>query len=375
MPRTLARQCAGTHGGSDETGRKVTSYLSRFRRQQLACLISAFALLAAPLRLRSQVTPFPIAPDRADSANPPKTGSIRGMVLDKDGAAIPNAKVVLTEPSFKTEAQSAGDGTFTFQNVPAAAYDLSYSAPGFADQHQTGTIQPGENDTISPVHLVVATTVEVNVTQTREEIAQEQIHIEEKQRLFGVVPNYFVTYTPDAVPLNTRQKFHLGWKFAFDPVSIGMAGAIAGIEQANNSYSGYGQGMQGYAKRFGASYADFVAGTFFGNVIFPTLLKQDPRYFYKGTGSRKSRFFYAIANAVICKGDNGHWQPNYSNVLGSLAAGGLSNLYYPASDRNGAGLTFENAMIGVGGSAAAAVFQEFFSKKLTPHARDRQASQ
>ena len=85
-------------------------------------------------------------------------------------------------------------------------------------------------------------------------------------------------------------------------------------------------------------------GHSFGNAIFPALLKQDPRYFYKGTGSKKSRFFYAVANAVICKGDNGRWQPNYSSVLGSLAAGGLSNLYYPASSRNGVGLTFENTL-------------------------------
>ena len=61
-------------------------------------------------------------------------------------------------------------------------------------------------------------------------------------------------------------------------------------------------------------YADLVSGTFIGGAILPSLFKQDPRYFYKGTGSRKSRFFYAIANSVICKGDNGRWQPNYSNI-------------------------------------------------------------
>ena len=217
--------------------------------------------------------------------------------------------------------------------------------------------------------LVVATTVEVNVTQTREEIAEEQIHTEENQRILGVIPNYYVSYDPEAQPLNARQKFELGWKFTLDPVSFGISGVIAGIEQANNTFSGYGQGAQGYAKRFGASYADFLSGSFFGNVLFPIVFKQDPRYFYKGTGSRKSRFLYAVANAVICKGDNGRWQPNYSSVLGSLAAGGLSNVYYPASDRNGVGLTFENTLIGIGGSAAAGVIQEFFIRKVTPHSQ------
>ena len=98
------------------------------------------------------------------------------------------------------------------------------------------------------------------------------------------------------------------------------------------------------AKRYGAGYADIVTGTFIGSAILPSLLKQDPRYFYKGTGSTRSRILYAIANSVICKGDNGRWQANYSSILGSLAAGGISNLYYPAQDRNGAGLTFENAL-------------------------------
>jgi hypothetical protein len=75
---------------------------------------------------------------------------------------------------------------------------------------------------------------------------------------------------------------------------------------------------------------------------------------------------YAVANSVICKGDNKQWQPNYSNILGSLAAGGISNLYYPARDRNGASLTFENAAIGVGATAISNLLQEFVIRKLTP---------
>ena len=111
------------------------------------------------------------------------------------------------------------------------------------------------------------------------------------------------------------------------------------MQQAQNTFSGYGQGAQGYAKRYGAAFADVAIGTFIGSAILPSLLKQDPRYFYKGTGSTRSRILYAIANSVICKGDNGRWQTNYSNILGNLAAGGISNLYYPAQNRNGAGLT------------------------------------
>jgi hypothetical protein len=340
-----------------------------------------FGLCNAPAAAQSQPPAYPSiieAPANQPPPNPasvPNTGNVSGTVVDKDGAVIANATVLLTSGSFTAQVQSGGDGSFTFTNVPPGPFELSFSASGFASLKEPGTLQPGGNSTTPPVQLAVATTIEVNVTQTREEIAEQQIHEQEKQRVFGVVPNYYVTYHQDAVPLNTRQKFQLGWKLTLDPVSFGIAGAIAGVEQATNAYSGYGQGAQGYGKRLGATYADFVVGTFIGNVILPSVLKQDPRYFYKGTGSRKSRFFYAVANAVICKGDNGHWQPNYSNMLGSLAAGGISNLYYPASDRNGVGLTFQNALIGIGGSAMGAVIEEFFIRKVTPHAGERQPPQ
>ena len=365
----------GKHSHNIEGGGHRSACQAYRSLRNMALAFTAFALFAVSSFAQSQSTPSPAGTNAAPSAPDmvAKTGAISGTVVDKDGAEVPNASVVLTEGSFSLQSVSGGDGSFTFKDIPAGSFDLSVSASGFATQHRSGILQPGQQEVIPTVQLAVATTVEVNVTQTREEIAEDQIHVEEKQRIFGVVPNYYVTYVPDAAPLNTRQKFQLSWKFAVNPVAFGFSGVIAGMEQANNSFSGYGQGAQGYAKRFGATYADFVSGTFFGNAIFPALLKQDPRYFYKGTGSKKSRFLYAVANAVICKGDNGHWQPNYSSVLGSLAAGGLSNLYYPSTSRNGVGLTFENTLIGVGGSAMSAVVEEFFSKKLTPHTHDQQA--
>jgi hypothetical protein len=151
-----------------------------------------------------------------------------------------------------------------------------------------------------------------------------------------------------------------------DPVTFLIVGASAGVEQAQNHFNGYGQGTEGYAKRFGAGYADTVSGTFIGGAILPSLLKQDPRFFYKATGSFRVRFLYALAASVVCKGDNGHWQANYSNVLGNLASGGISNLYYPDQDRNGAGLTFENGAIGIATGAVANLLQEFVIQKLTP---------
>ena len=234
-------------------------------------------------------------------------------------------------------------------------------------QVSSGILQSGENNIVPQITLALATAVtEVRVVPSRVEIAEDQIKVQEKQRVLGVVPNFYVSYDHHAVPLSSRQKFELAWKTTVDPISFGLTGVIAGVQQAQNDFSGYGQGTQGYAKRFGASYANFVASTYIGGAILPSLLKQDPRYFYKGSGSKRSRMLYAIANSVICKGDNGHWQANYSSILGSLAAGGISNLYYPAENRDGAQLTFENALIGIGESAAVNLLQEFVIRRLTP---------
>lgn len=220
--------------------------------------------------------------------------------------------------------------------------------------------------TVPQIILPVATAMtEVKVGLTVPEIAEEEIKVQEKQRVLGVIPNFYVTYVPNAAPLTPKQKFALAWKTTIDPVTFGIVGVVAGIQQSQNAFSGYGQGGSGYAKRYGAAYADLTSGTFIGAAILPSLLKQDPRYFYKGTGSKRSRLFYALANAVICKGDNGRWQTNYSSIVGSLAAGGISNLYYPASDRRGATLTFESALIGIGASGAANIIEEFFSTKFT----------
>jgi hypothetical protein len=192
-----------------------------------------------------------------------------------------------------------------------------------------------------------------------QEKAALQLKQQEQQRIAGVVPNFNVSYNKDAVPLTRQQKLHLAWRTATDPVAFGIAGFDAGLSQAENDFPGYGQGAQGYAKRFGASYADNFDGTLLGNAVFPILLKQDPRYFRRGEGSFPSRLFYSLSTTIWCKNDNGKWGPNYSNIFGNLAAGGISNLYYPASDR-GAGLTFERGFTVTAYGAFGGVFNEFW---------------
>ncbi len=297
-------------------------------------------------------------------------GSISGTVADGTGAVVAGARVRLTreDQSPAQEVLSGADGEFSFANIAPGPFKLTVTSATFAPQIFSGILHSAEFYIAPQITLAAAaTSTVVDVTPSRVKEAEAQIKEEEKQRVLSIIPNFYVSYVPNAAPLNSRQKFELAWKTTLDPVTFAVSGIFAGIEQAQNTFPGYGQGAQGYGKRYGASLADSMTGTFLASAILPSLFRQDPRYFYKGTGSKRSRFFYALSSAVICKGDNGHWQPNYSNILGNLAAGGISNLYYPASDRNGAGLTFENGFIGVGSTAVANVLQEFVVRKFTPH--------
>ena len=266
----------------------------------------------------------------------------------------------------------------SFANVAPGAFQVTVTAASLTPQVAAGTLHAGESFSVPQIVLPVATQMtQVNVSAgfAPVEVAEFQIQDQEKQRVLGVIPNFYVSYVSDAVALTPKQKFELAWKSSVDPFTFAAVGALAGIEQAGDEFPGYGQGLKGYGKRYGASYGDVVIGTFVGSAILPSLLKQDPRYFYKGTGTKKSRILYALASPVICKGDNGLWQPNYSYVAGNLAAGGIADLYYPASDRSGAGILFETALIRFGENALSAVFQEFVARRLTPHLPHDDSSQ
>jgi hypothetical protein len=341
----------------------------------LGSLISLglFLLLCGNTTLaQSQTSAVAEQPTSLDSQHPDSqaSGSIRGVVADKTNTAVAGAVITLTHDDASVAQQTSTDdnGQFSFANVAPGQFHLTIAAPGFTSQTSSGLLHTGETFQVPQITLAIPTVnTEVKVTFTHVELAEAQIKDEEKQNVLGFIPNYYVSYVPDAVSLNTKQKFELAWKTTINPVTFALTGAAAGFEQMQNQYGGYGQGAQGYGKRFGATYADVVTGNFIGAALLPSLFKQDPRYFYKGTGSRKSRLLYALANSVICKGDNGRWQPNYSGVLGSFAAGGISNLYYPANDR-GVGLTFENAAISIAAGSAANILQEFVIRKLTPNA-------
>jgi hypothetical protein len=307
------------------------------------------------------------ADDRSRDVPP---GAIHGAVTDSSGSAVTAAVVTLETAASTGQRTTITDeaGSFHFSAVQPGTYTITIDAGGFAVWKAPNVVVvSGENQPLPPAVLQVApASSKVDVGLSQRELAAEQLKAEEKQRLLGIFPHFFVAYEPNPAPLTAAQKFHLGWKTIIDPVRLLGTGIAAGIQQERNTYREFGQGTEGYAKRFGAQYADRVSGTLIGHVLTQSVFHQDPRYFYKGTGSFRSRALYAIATAFVCKGDNGHWQPDYSDVLGGLASGEISTLYYPHSSRTELRL-FHNVLEGFGGRAAGHLAEEFVLRKLTTH--------
>jgi hypothetical protein len=337
----------------------------------LLCLFAFVATSPAQQPTQTPTAPLPATPLPQTLTTP---GTISGTITDTDGDAIPNARITLVRDSQSspTSTQSpaavtASDGSFILTNVPPGPFTLSIEATGFSGRQLPGSLHPSEALTLSTIVLTAASAAtDVQVTATQTDIAEAQINEEEHQRVLGIIPNFYVSYILNPVPLNPQQKFELSFWTLIDPVNLVLNGALAGIEQADNTYS-WGQGAQAYAKRYAAAYGTFLTSTILGDAVLPIFFKQDPRYFYKGTGSIHSRIFYAIANSVVCKGDNHHWQFDYSGFLGGLGAAGLANLYYPAVNRSSAALILDNTAIGIAFSAAGNLFQEFLIPHLTPH--------
>lgn len=349
--------------------------LPQDRRCALFCWLSANALRAALLcatgllsgqpYLRAQVTGSTQALPNA----PQSTGTVTGTVVDATDARISGAVITLKTGDFTRATSSTADGSFVFTDVPVGTFSVTAALKGFAPASSEGTLSAGQIFAVPDLSMKMAE-VDLSVNAlTSKELAQLEVKAEEEQRVLGVLPNFFVAYDWHAQPLTPKQKFSLVVTTFRDPINIILAGGAAGVQQWQNDFAGYGQGAQGYGKRFGANYGGLVIGTMLGGGVFPVLLHQDPRYFYKGSGSVHGRLFYALSRAVIARGDDGKSQPAYASLLGDLSAGAISNAYYPAGDRSSVGVTFENGLIGIGGDAISNVFQEFIVRRFTPKSR------
>ena len=305
-----------------------------------------------------------------DRRSTPGSGSIQGAVKDSSGSTVAGAIVTLetAAPTGQRTAITDQAGSFRFSAAEPGNYKVTIAAPGFAvwTAPNVAITSSDNQPLLSAVLQVAATSSSLDVTLPPSELAREQLRTEEKQRLLGVLPDFLVSYAPNPAPLTAAQKFQLGWKTIVDPVSLLGTAISAGIEQARNNHPEFGQGTEGYAKRFGAQYANRVGHVIIGRVVMQSIFHQDPRYFYKGTGSIGSRALYAIGTAFVAKSDKGHWQFDYSDILGGMASHELSTLYYPSTSRP-LRQAADDVLLGFAGRAENHLFHELILRHLTTH--------
>ena len=324
-------------------------------------LLCAFA---ASSWLRAQST------DSPDSIANRATGSISATIVDASGAIVPGAAIVLQDSMGNSRtATSDGSGVFTIHDVkPADGYRVVIRANGFVEWRSGPfPISAGQMFVLRDVALKpVGDAASVIVTASSTEIAAEQVRMEEKQRVLGFIPNYLVVYDPNPAQLTARMKFTLAFKVSVDPVTFAGVATLSAVNQAADTPD-YQQGLRGYGQRFGSLYANGFTDLMLGGAVLPAVLHQDPRYFYQGTGTTRSRTVHALMSAFVCRSDRGRRQPNFSSIGGDLISTAISETYYPESNR-GAGAFVSTFLINTSERMISAIAQEFLLRKLTPNA-------
>jgi len=303
------------------------------------------------------------------SALRPQPATVVGTVLDLNGGVVSGAAVMLNSSDLNLHLTTNSDsnGLFQFAKVPPGAdWYVTIHMQDFADWTSKKLVLiPGQYFLLTGIQLHLAI-VEVSVTAvTPEQAATEETRVEEKQRVLGVIPNFYVVYDRHPTPLTAKLKFQLAFKTLTDPITIGGFVLNATIYQAGH-YPDYREGVAGYGERMGATFAGGYANVLIGDALLPSVLHQDPRYFYQGTGTGRSRLIHAIATPLFIYGDNGRYQINFSGIGGDLASGAIANAYYPAQDR-GNNLVFKSALIGAGGRIANGLVQEFVLRRPVSH--------
>jgi hypothetical protein len=304
------------------------------------------------------------------------TGSIQGNVTDSSDTPIFGAVVTVEgEDGNPRTTVSDSEGAFKISSLTPGNYSVKVSASGMSEWtavNVPASLTP-ESKPLRAVLEVAPEITTVTVGLPPEEVAEEQLHQELKQRALGIIPNYYVTYENHPAPLSPKQKLHLGLATLLDPVTIGLVGVTAGIQQAMNSYHQFGQGAEGFGKRFGADYGTALNHMVITSVLADSVLHQDPRYFYSGQGTKARRAWYAIESAFRAKGDNGEWQPPYADLIGTTAAAEISNIYYPGS-RTQYTLLGRSLMFHFAGLVAVNLAEELFLKKATRNTPEVQSA-
>lgn len=353
------------------------------RLSSIAGAALMMCMIALPIHARAQAEVLPSFKEDAsaipDAPEPQKEiptnslssgANLSGTVLDAYGDVLPGARVVVesSDGAFRSSQFANEDGFFQFKDVrPNLEFRVSVSSRGFDDWASPPiTLKEGQFFEVIGIKLRLhVEAASVNVTATTEQVATEQVTLAEHQRVFGFIPNFYVMYESEkAVPLTVNLKFRMATRVAVDPVSFLGSTTLAAINQAAD-IPDFDQGWKGYAQRFGTSYADGVTNIMFGGAILPALLHQDPRYFYLGRGSIKSRTLHALSNPFICRGDNGSKHLNISSMGGDLISGVVGNAYYPDSDK-GLSRVLNGFLISTMQRETVSLLQEFVIRRFTP---------
>lgn len=325
-----------------------------------------FALLLlvsfGPLASRAQL---PDAPS-------PAPADIRGVVIDHDGAFIPNAIVLVEDTAGLTVASTltTDDGSFHLLGLrPTGPYTVHVAAEGFASWASASfSVTRGQHLDLPGIVLGVSSVVTSVSAITVSELATEQVEHEESQRIVAIIPNFWVAYDHNTVPMQASLKLKLAARAELDPVTFAGAGILAALNQAGRTPA-YQLGAKGYAQRYGAADAGGASDTFLANGVFAALFHQDPRYFYSGMGSKRKRILYAIESGILCRGDNGNRQFNFAAFAGDLSAAALTNAYYPPQDR-GAHLLLPVVGLQFAGRVGNDLVEEFLLRHFTTHAHE-----
>jgi len=346
--------------------------------------IAAFAIssasslcLAQDLAQASPVLPIAaptllLTKAASTKTSPPASAVVNGTVTDSTGALIPGARVEIDSltPQDSRTVQAGNDGTFQLTALkPGVTYVVHVGTEGAAPWTSDPIIlQPEQIVTLNNIRLKLGTTDSITVVASRSDVATAQVQLETQQRVFGVLPNFYTVYDgAHTVPLTAKLKFQLATRTAFNPVTIAGVAFMAGVKQASRTPN-YQLGAKGYGERFGSTAATGISDIMIGGAVLPSLLHQDPRYFYQGTGSTRSRLLHALSAAVVAHGDNGRSQFNASSIGGDLAASGLQMAYYPQSNRS-VSVVFGQFAVATAERTLNSVLQEFLFPRLTSRAK------
>ena len=347
-----------------------------------ALAMSSASFLCEAQNLAAANSVLPIAPSAllltkasssgSGNASSIASASVNGTVTDANGALIPGARVEIDSDTHEDSqtVQAGNDGTFQLNALtPGVTYVVHVGAEGAAAwTSEPIVLQPEQVVTLNDIRLKMGATDSITVSASRIDVATAQVQLETQQRVFGVLPNFYTVYDgANTVPLTRKLKFQLAMRTAFNPVTIAGVAFMAGVKQVSRTPN-YPLGAKGYGERLGSTAATGISDIMIGGAVLPSLLHQDPRYFYQGTGSTWSRLLHALSAAVVAHGDNGRLQFNASSMGGDLAASALQMAYYPQSNRSAQTFVAQFS-VATAERTLNGVLQEFFFARFTSKAK------